>query len=161
MQAHATSRPRISAGATICHAAAMFLAGYFPSFYWGNPRLALLAAATAMIVLALRFQDVRRGAVRGLLYGLVAGLATYFGMVNRLQSHLMQRHLSTQPTTQTQRPAEVEPTPTTAPADESDPARRWLPYRTILPTVALCAGIGGLFGHLGHKRRRRAEAPWD
>ena len=110
--------------------------GFFPAMLLPNqygPPAAMVLAAGLAIPVGMRSVSLLKGALAGLGLGLLAGHATFMGVMQKGYDHGYQ----------------LPP----------DPALRTAIISTVA-TAVLCGGVALFFAHLAQKRMRRIEDEW-
>jgi len=68
----------------------IYIVGYFPALTLDNPvhgpRISIGMTSLMMVLIAARYNSVRQGFIRGLLLGILAGMAIYGGMSAQLMA---------------------------------------------------------------------------
>ncbi len=110
--------------------------GFFPALFLPNqygPRVAMVLAAGLVIPVGMRSASLLKGGLAGLGLGLLAGHATFMGIMQKGYDQGYQ----------------LPP----------DPALRMAIISTV-STAVLCGGVAMFFAHLAQKRMRRIEDEW-
>ena len=110
--------------------------GFFPALLLPNeygPRVAMVLAAGGVIPIGMRSASLLKGGLTGLGLGLLAGHATFMGIMQKGYDHGYQ----------------LPP----------DPALRTAMISTVA-TAVLCGGMALFFAHLAQKRMQRIEDEW-
>lgn len=148
------------------------LLGYVVYVYANNPSYAQAAAVCATIFVGARAATVRSGAVRGAVFGAVAGIGIFGAWSNAFLRAVgvADSQPASQPTSLPAPQPATAPAPTqatTQPASASrpiDPAairaevERQLPFmafKAIVVTALMCGVVGAVFAHLAAARRAR------
>jgi len=153
-------------------AAGFFAAGYFPTLILGNPVVSMGIATGLMIPFGIGAASVRRGALRGLVFGTVAGLAIVGALAMLLQVWMAPDRgpaVETQPATGVSSgPASRPASGPASTASDTQPATQ--PARApgitaiyancLVGTIGMCTAVGALFAYLGRRRRERIEEQW-